>query len=139
MDSLLWEIYFHFWFSSEIAADCTYLNAQRPAFRHFEKANSTQKRLFCRRCQCVSFAQQVDTLVLPAENIMAVNYVLVTWKLSTKIFKSDWKIMLSICRKGMDFNQNPFLTTFFIIFQSICCVSVCNHWEIVSLRKWVQK
>lgn len=70
MDSLLWEIYFHFWFSSEIAAECTYLKAQRPAFRHFEKANSTQKRLFCRLCQCVGFAQQVYILVLPAENIM---------------------------------------------------------------------
>lgn len=66
MDSLLWEIYFHFWFSSEIAAECTYLKAQRPAFRHFEKANSSQKRL----CQCVGFAQQVYILVLPAENIM---------------------------------------------------------------------
>lgn len=73
MDSLLWEIYFHFWFYSEIAEECTNLNAQRPAFRHFEKANSAQRRLFCRLCQCVSFAQQVDIVVLPAENIMAVN------------------------------------------------------------------
>lgn len=127
MDFLLWEIYFHFWFSSEIAAECTYLNAQRPAFRHFEKANSTQKRLFCSLCQCISFAQQVDILVSPAENIMAVNYVLVTWKLSTKIFKSDWRIVLLICRKIMDFNQNPFLITFFMNFQIICCVLVCKH------------
>jgi len=56
----------------------------------------------------------VDILVLPAENIMAVHYVLVTQKLSTKIFKSDWKIMLLICRNRMDFNQNPFLTTVFL-------------------------
>lgn len=137
MDSLLWETYFHFWFSSEIAAESTYLNAQRPAFRHFEKANSTQKRLCCRLCRCVSFAQQVDVLVLPAENILVVNYVLVIWKLSTKIFKTNWKIMLLIWRRRMDFNQNPFLTVVFLNFQIIWCVSVCMH--LVSLRKWVQK
>lgn len=33
------------------------------------------------------FAQQVNILVLPAESIMAVNYVLVIWQHSTKIFE----------------------------------------------------
>lgn len=86
MDSLLWEIYFHFGFSSEIAAECTYLNAQRPAFRHFEKANSTQK-IILQAVSMYKFAQQVNILVLPDENIMDMNYVLVIWQLSTEVFE----------------------------------------------------
>lgn len=82
MDSLLWEIYFQFRFSSEIAAECTYLNAQRPAF----KPRHTEKIILQALSMC-KFAQQVNILVLPDESIMVVNYVLVIWQLSTKIFE----------------------------------------------------
>lgn len=33
------------------------------------------------------FAQQVNILVLPAENIMDMNYVLVIWQLTTEVFE----------------------------------------------------
>lgn len=39
----------------------------------------------------------------------------------------------------MNVNQNPFLTTGCMNFQILVCVLMFKHWDIVSLRKWVQK
>lgn len=81
----------------------------------------------------------MDILVLPAENITDVNYMLVTWKLCTKSLQKWVEYNAFNLQKKNGVQPKSILTTFLMNFQIICCVLVCKHWEIVSLREWVQK